>query len=138
MKAFLDHGTVAPTLDADLAAAKRVFEQLKSLGIDFKVITDELTQEGVKAFADSFRSLLSAVEEERKKFAANVARRSGSSGDVKSAIDAALRQATDKHLPERIWSKDASAWKSDPEHQKIIGNALGWLDVTQAAAGEHG
>ena len=48
------------TLEPDLPAAKRVFEQLKSLGIDFKEITDELTQEGVKAFADSFRSLLCA------------------------------------------------------------------------------
>jgi transaldolase/glucose-6-phosphate isomerase len=131
LKAFLDHGEVTPTLEAGLADAKRVFEQLKSLGIDFKEITDELTQEGVKAFADSFRSLLAAVEEERKKFAATGARRSDSTGDVKSAIDAALRRAGDNNLPKRIWSKDATTWKSDPEHQKIIGNALGWLDVAK-------
>ncbi len=66
LKAFLDHGAVKPTLEAELPAAKRVFEQLKSLGIDFKEITDELTQEGVKSFADSFRSLLAAVEEAKK------------------------------------------------------------------------
>jgi transaldolase / glucose-6-phosphate isomerase len=131
LNAFLDHGEVKLTLDSGLADAKRVFEQLKSLGIDFKEITDELTQEGVKAFADSYRSLLAAVEEERKKFAVAGARRSGSGGDVKSAIDTALRQAGDNHLPERIWTKDASAWKQEPEHQKIIRNALGWLDVTK-------
>ena len=53
LKAFLDHGTVAPTLDADLPAAKRVFEQLKSLGIDFKDDhrrADEGGREGVCRF----------------------------------------------------------------------------------------
>ena len=51
---------------------------------------------------------------------------------MKSAIDSALRQASSEtDLPDRIWSKDASAWKTDPEHQKIIKNALGWLDVTE-------
>jgi len=147
LKAFLDHGTVTSTLEEGMADAKRVFEQLKALDIDFKEITDELTQEGVKAFADSFRSLLAAVEEERRKFAATGASRSGetmspatdafavagaqSNGDVKSAVEAALRQASGNSLPKRIWSKDASAWKSDLEHQKIIANALGWLDVAK-------
>jgi transaldolase/glucose-6-phosphate isomerase len=141
LKAFLDHGKVAPTLETDIAEARHVFEQLKQLGISFKEITDELTQEGVKSFADSFRSLLAAVEEERKKFASSGAGHSSataafavagveeSSGEVQSAIAAALRQATADRLPARIWSKDAAAWKSDPEHQKIIRNALGWLDV---------
>src|SRR5208283_5162397 len=76
LQAFLDHGHVAPALEAGLDDAKRVFAQLKSLGIDFKQITDELTQEGVKAFADSFRDLLEAVEKERSKFAAAGSRRS--------------------------------------------------------------
>ena len=49
---------------------------------------------------------------------------------MQSAIEAALRQAGDNDFPKRIWSKDAAVWKSDPEHQKIIRNALGWLDVT--------
>jgi glucose-6-phosphate isomerase len=30
---------------------------------------------------------------------------------------------------ERIWARDAALWKSEPDHQKIIGNSLGWLSV---------
>ncbi len=131
LKAFLDHGRPALTLDQGLDEAKRVFEQLKALGIDFKQITDELTQEGVKAFADSFRALLVAVEEERVKFAETGSRRSGTHGDVKASVDKALERVVATDLPKRIWNKDASAWKSEPEHQKIIRNALGWLDVTK-------
>jgi transaldolase/glucose-6-phosphate isomerase len=131
LKAFLDHGQVASTLEAGVEEATRVFEQLQALGIDFKQITDELTQEGVKAFADSFSSLLSAVEKERSKFAEAGSRRSGSHGDVKPAIDEALERAVATELPKRIWSKDASAWKAEPEQQKTIQHALGWLDVTR-------
>jgi transaldolase/glucose-6-phosphate isomerase len=131
LKAFLDHGHVDATLAAGLEDAKRVFEQLKSLGIDFKQITDELTQEGVKSFADSFRSLLAAVEEERSKFATAGSRRSGSHGDVKAAVDQALERAIAAELPKRIWNYDASVWKREAEHQKIIQNSLGWLDVSR-------
>ncbi len=138
LKAFLDHGQVSQTLESGLDEAKHVFATLKKLGVSFKEITDELTQEGVQSFADSFRSLLTAVEAERKKFAASgdgrPAKPAGaqSGGDVQSAAAAAaLRQADDNNFPKRIWSKDASVWKSDPEHQKIIANALGWLDVYQ-------
>jgi len=29
----------------------------------------------------------------------------------------------------RLWAKDASLWKSEKEHQAVISNSLGWLDV---------
>src|ERR1044072_412270 len=29
----------------------------------------------------------------------------------------------------RIWSKDASLWKSDEQNVKVINNSLGWLTV---------
>jgi glucose-6-phosphate isomerase len=32
---------------------------------------------------------------------------------------------------ERAWKKDATLWKSDDAHKKIIGNALGWLTVPE-------
>jgi len=35
----------------------------------------------------------------------------------------------------RIWRKDASLWKEDEAHQKIIKNALGWLNVPDMMIG---
>jgi glucose-6-phosphate isomerase len=32
-------------------------------------------------------------------------------------------------VAERIWRKDASLWKSDPDSVKLINNSLGWLTV---------
>lgn len=127
--AFLDHGVVRRTLDEGVDDARGVFEQLKSLGIDFNEITDELSAEGVKSFADSFHSLLKAVEEQRRKILA--AGRESSSGvpGLKAAVGAALQEAREKSLPKRIWDKDASVWKTDAEHKKIILKSLGWLNV---------
>jgi transaldolase len=65
LEAFLDHGVVAETLQKDLSAAKQTFADLESLGISMKTVTDELLEEGVKAFADSFTVLLEAIEKER-------------------------------------------------------------------------
>lgn len=49
--------------------------------------------------------------------------------NVQALLDEALRRASDERFAERIWAKDASFWKSEEAHQKIIRNALGWLTV---------
>jgi glucose-6-phosphate isomerase len=36
-----------------------------------------------------------------------------------------------ENVVSRIWKKEAALWKSDAEHQKIISNALGWLNVAE-------
>ena len=38
-------------------------------------------------------------------------------------------------VAERIWSKDASLWKTDSESVKIINNSLGWLTVAEEMIG---
>src|SRR5204862_47051 len=35
---------------------------------------------------------------------------------------------------DRIWAKDATLWKNDDAHKKIIANALGWLVVAEEMA----
>lgn len=52
-------------------------------------------------------------------------------GSCQSAVDATLGAAEQQNVVRRIWAKDASLWKTDPAHQKIIGNSMGWLTVAQ-------
>ncbi len=61
MLAFRDHGTVGPTLASGLSSAGEVMGALPGLGIDYTALTDKLEADGVKAFADSYESLLVGV-----------------------------------------------------------------------------
>src|SRR4029078_4464735 len=50
-------------------------------------------------------------------------------GQHASAVQATLAEAERADVIERIWKKDASLWKQEESHRKIIDNSLGWLIV---------
>jgi len=60
--AFRDHGKVWNSLTEDAEGAKKVMDDLARAGISMKQVTDKLTDDGVKLFADAFDKLLAAVE----------------------------------------------------------------------------
>ena len=62
LDAFRDHGKVRRTLDEGLDQADAVMRKLEQAGISMKAVTDQLVEEGVKSFSDSFQQLISAVE----------------------------------------------------------------------------
>jgi transaldolase len=59
--AFVDRGTLARTIDADVEGAMLVLEQLATLGIDMDDVTHKLEVEGVASFSKSFDELLSTL-----------------------------------------------------------------------------
>ena len=65
LKAFKDHGTVKITIGEQMDKAEKVLKELASLGISIKEVTDQLEKEGVKAFADSYFSLLDEISKRR-------------------------------------------------------------------------
>jgi transaldolase len=65
IRAFQDHGEVAPTLERDLDEAKRVFERIAEAGVDYDDVVVVLEREGVDKFSDSFRELLDGVQGKR-------------------------------------------------------------------------
>ena len=64
--AFCDHGRVRQTVDEAVEEAEQLLADLKKVGVDLAAITEQLQQDGVKAFADSFDQLLGTLEEKRK------------------------------------------------------------------------
>ena len=63
LDAFVDHGTVARTIDADLHGAQRIWASLAELGVDMLEVADKLEVEGVSAFEKSFDELLDALRQ---------------------------------------------------------------------------
>ena len=60
--AFRDHGKLRNSLTEDLPCAKKTMDDLALAGISMKQVTDNLTDDGVKLFADAFDKLLASVE----------------------------------------------------------------------------
>lgn len=66
LAAFLEHGQVRMSLEEDQEGARQTLDELEAAGISMKVVTRELEEQGVKAFADSFTVLLEAIEKRRE------------------------------------------------------------------------
>jgi transaldolase/glucose-6-phosphate isomerase len=65
--AFRDHGRLRNSLTEDVAGAQTVMNDLARAGISIKEVTDKLTDDGVKLFADAFDTLLAAVAKSTQK-----------------------------------------------------------------------
>ena len=66
IQAFQDHGEVAPTLTEGIDEAKRVFDQLAEVGVDYDDVSAVLEKEGVEKFNDSFAELLDEIKAKRE------------------------------------------------------------------------
>jgi transaldolase/glucose-6-phosphate isomerase len=64
--AFRDHGKPRASLEENIDAAGKTLADLGRAGISMKAVTDQLTEDGVKLFADAFDTLLAAVEKQAK------------------------------------------------------------------------
>lgn len=63
--AFLDHGTVIPSIERGLDEAFAVLDKLSASKIDLCTITDGLEKDGLEAFGRSFDALLKSIESKR-------------------------------------------------------------------------
>src|SRR2546430_901631 len=61
--AFRDHGRLRPSLTENVEGAAKTMADLARAGISMKEVTDKLLVDGVKLFADAFKTLLDAVGE---------------------------------------------------------------------------
>jgi transaldolase/glucose-6-phosphate isomerase len=134
--AIRDHGVVALTLEEGLEECGALIGQLAEVGIDLKAVTEKLQKDGLDAFVKSFDTLAESLEAKRDALLSGINERTVASlGKYADAVSAAIREAEKGDVMRRVWRKDAALWKEDEGHQKVIRNALGWLDVTDKMIG---
>ena len=124
--AFRDHGKLRNSLTEDIAAAKATMDTLPKVGISMKEVTDKLTNDGVKLFADAFDQLLAAVEKSSK--SAITPRVSRQTYTLPPQLSASVKTASDDWRANgkvrRLWQRDAALWTGTDE-----ANWLGWLGI---------
>ncbi|MGB3733406.1 MAG: transaldolase [Ilumatobacter sp.] len=62
LDAFVDHGTVARRVDAEVAEAEAVWAALPDVGVDMDDVAAQLEREGVASFAKAFDELIETLE----------------------------------------------------------------------------
>lgn len=65
LEQFLDHGTVALTLESGLEEAQAQLSSLAELGIDLDDVTQELLDEAVQNFVEPYDSLIKTITEKK-------------------------------------------------------------------------
>jgi transaldolase/glucose-6-phosphate isomerase len=134
LQLFEDHGTVRPTLPDDASEARGVMERLAAGGVDFADVTRALEDDGIEKFAKSFETLLGVIRTKRGALAAQAPRRHSAAARAFEAAVAVRLDASDvAQLPKRIWARDPTVWKDDPDTPEIR-DRLGWLTVGEAMA----
>jgi transaldolase / glucose-6-phosphate isomerase len=125
--AFKDHGRVRNSLTEDLDSAHKAMETIAKLGISMKEVTDKLTDDGVRLFAEAFDKLLEAVEKSTKSPAA--AKVSKPAYKLPGALAGAVKTNIDDWRAlgkvRRLWQRDATLWTGTDEAQW-----LDWLNIT--------
>jgi transaldolase/glucose-6-phosphate isomerase len=132
--AFRDHGKLRESLTENIEAAHETMDGLRQVGISIKDVTDKLTKDGVKLFADAFDQLLAAVEKSSSNQGAP--RVSRQTYKLPQDLEASVKTAKDDWRANgkvrRLWQRDASLWTGTDEAEW-----LGWLGITEDQIAQH-
>jgi transaldolase/glucose-6-phosphate isomerase len=129
LDAFRDHGKPRQSLTENLDEARKTMSDLAGVGIVMKDVTDKLTADGVKLFADAFDLLLAAVEKNTKRSTTPTPQINRQTASLPADLDAAVKKNLNDWRASgkvrRLWQQDASLWTDEDEAKW-----LGWLGVT--------
>ena len=126
LDAFSDHGVASITLTRDLEQAHEAIAQLEAAGISMGQVTQELEDEGVKAFVDAFAQLLNTIDERRKNAASAL-------GPVSDSVSKRMSQLQADSVPARLWAHDPTLWTKNPAGQSEVKIRMGWMDSPDKA-----
>ncbi len=130
--AFRDHGVVAATLTKDLDAAKAEIQALEVAGISMAEVTHKLLVDGVRLFVEPFTEMMQHLKAKIQAIRAESSPQDAITaglGSIAGATVTAMDALDAAGAGTKLWNKDYTFWKTDPEIGKKIVNRLGWLNV---------
>ena len=126
LEAFRDHGVAEETITRQMDRVHALFNFLKGEGISMEVVTQELEDEGVKAFADAFATLLETIDERRAAAVSQL-------GPLAVVVSKRIAQLDEDAVPARLWEGDPTLWTADHDGQAEIKKRLGWLRLPETS-----
>lgn len=126
LEAVRDHGKTEITITHDVDKSHEVIAQLEKAGISMDQVTRELEDEGVKAFADSIKSLLNTIGDRRQRAVSSL-------GPLADAVTRRISKLEADAVSPRLWAHDPTLWTTDPAGQAEVEKRMGWMDSPEKA-----
>jgi transaldolase / glucose-6-phosphate isomerase len=122
LEAYLDHGDPQITIYDELEQAEEDFEKIAEVGISIDEITQELEDEGVKKFSDSYHELLDVIESYRQEYLAEL-------GDLAVSVESEVKAFRTRDIIARMHRIDPKLWTNEPAGKSEVQKRLGWLTL---------
>ncbi|HEY5730811.1 MAG TPA: bifunctional transaldolase/phosoglucose isomerase [Anaerolineales bacterium] len=126
LESFKDHGNASMSLVRNLNESENAIKELEAMGISMDVVTQELEDEGVKAFENAFTQLLDTIDARRMSATSSL-------GSLADSISKRIASLEADSVTARIWKHDPTLWAKDEAGQNEVKIRLGWLDSTDKA-----
>ena len=91
-----------------------------------KKVTQELEEEGVQTFSESYNSLLASVKTGREDALVEL-------GPLAKSVSARITKFESDHFLSRFYSMDGSLWTDDPKGQEEVRIRMGWLNLPDSS-----
>lgn len=124
LDALKEHGPFEVTIENHLDEARKQFADLEEVGISIRKVTQELEEEGVKAFSESFTSLLASINQRKKDAISHL-------GSLAKPVSTRIAQMQADKFATRFYAKDATLWTDDPKGQDEVKVRMGWLSLPE-------
>ncbi len=126
LDAFRDHGKVQLSIEKNLDQARKDFSDLETVGVSMRKVTQELEEEGVQAFSESYNSLIESVKIRREAALVEI-------GPLAKSVSVRISQFGADQFLSRFYSSDGSLWTNDPKGQDEVRIRMGWLNLPESS-----
>lgn len=111
-----------------ISYAKYLLTLLSKFNISMEDILKNLQKDGIEKFIYSHNKLLGVIGDKINR-SKNMTEKANKIMPENHDITEEIKRLNESNFLKSLWEKETSIFKKEQEHQKIIRNSLGWLDI---------